>query len=118
PAAEPLLEAAVVGDRDDGALVGGQCFLQLLDEGEGDVVRRLVQDQQVGRVGCQPCQGESLPLSDGERRDRNRQVLFAEETERQQTVRVLVRRPRQPGLADEDLQQGTFGRRAGQLLGQ
>ena len=50
---EPLAEAAVVGDGDHCSRVRRERRLQVLDEVERDVVRRLVEDEEVRGPGRQ-----------------------------------------------------------------
>ena len=56
-------EPAVVGRDHDGAGSGVQGFLQLVGEGERDVVRGLVQEQDVRRAGDEDRQGEPAALA-------------------------------------------------------
>lgn len=67
-------EPAVVSGDYDRAGRGSQRLLQLLCQGERDVVRRLVQEQNVGRAGDEDRQGESAALAGAEGADRLTQV--------------------------------------------
>jgi hypothetical protein len=63
-------ELAIVGGDHDGAGGGPQSLLQLLGEGERDVVRGLVQEQDVRRTGDEDCQREPAALAGAEVADR------------------------------------------------
>jgi hypothetical protein len=63
-------EPAIVGGDDDSAGRGPQSLLQLLGEGERDVVRGLVQEEDVRRAGDEDRQGEPSALSGAEDADR------------------------------------------------
>ncbi len=81
------------------------------------MVGRLVQDEQVGGARHQARQFQPAPLADGQGRHRDRQVLLPEETEGQQTGRVLLGRAGKTGC--EGSQQGLPGRYdGGQFLRQ
>ena len=67
PAGDVVEEVAVVGDRDDRALVLGE---MLLEPGDGlgvEVVGGLVQQQQIGRAQQQPTERHAPALAAGER---------------------------------------------------
>ncbi len=51
--ADGVQHAAVVGDQQQGAVVGLQRLLQLLNGGQVQVVGRFIQDQQVDPAGLQ-----------------------------------------------------------------
>ena len=67
PAGDVVEEVAVVGDRDDRALVLGQVLLQPGDGLGVEVVGGLVQQQQVGRAQQQPAERHAPALAAGER---------------------------------------------------
>ena len=70
PAGDVVEEVPVVRDRDDGALVLGEEALEPADRLGVEVVRRLVEQQQVGRREQQPAERDAPPLAAGERRRR------------------------------------------------
>lgn len=67
---DALQEAAVVGDRDDGAAVRAQVFLQPAHGGRVEVVRRFVQQQQFGGGGQDAGEREARLLAAGQRAER------------------------------------------------
>ena len=69
PAGDVVEEVAIVGDGDDGALVVGEEALEPGHRLGVEVVRRLVEEQQVGRGEQQPAQRHAAPLAAGERLD-------------------------------------------------
>ena len=68
PARDVVEEVAVVGDGDDGALVRLEEALEPGDRLGVEVVRRLVEEQQVGRGEEEPAERDPAPLAAGERR--------------------------------------------------
>ena len=75
PLGHMVQEVAVVGDSDDGTLVGGQVLLQPQDRLGVEVVGGLVQEQQVGCLQEQLAQGHAAALAtrqDGDVRVRRR----------------------------------------------
>ena len=70
PAGDVVEEVAVVGDGDDGALVLLEEALEPRDRLGVEVVRRLVEQQQVGRGEQQPAERDAPALAAGERRRR------------------------------------------------
>ena len=78
PAGDVVEEVAVVGDRDDRALVLGEVLLQPGDRLGVEVVGRLVEQQQVGRAEQQPAERDAAALAAGERcRPRRRRAAGA-----------------------------------------
>ncbi len=67
PAGDVVEEVAVVGDRDDRALVLGQVLLEPGDRLGVEVVGGLVEQQQVGRAQQQPAERHAPALAAGER---------------------------------------------------
>lgn len=63
-----------MGHDDHGSFPLLQGLLQLLDETEGQVVRGLVKQQQVGGAGEQAREGEAAALARGEAADRDGEV--------------------------------------------
>ena len=70
PAGDVVEEVAVVRDGDDGAGVVREEALEPRDRLGVEVVRRLVEQQQVGRGEQQPAERDAPPLAAGERRRR------------------------------------------------
>ena len=70
PAGDVVEEVAVVGHRDDGARVVREVALEPGDRLGVEMVRRLVEEQQVGRREQQPAERDAAPLAAGERRRR------------------------------------------------
>ena len=70
PAGDVVEEVAVVRDGDDGALVVGEEALEPGDRLGVEMVRRLVEQQQVGRGEQQPAERDAAALAAGERRRR------------------------------------------------
>ena len=68
PAGDVVEEVPVVRDRDDGALVVGEEALEPEHRFGVEVVRRLVEQQQVGRREEQPAERDAPALAAGERR--------------------------------------------------
>ena len=66
PARDVVEEVAIVGDRDDGALVLLEVALEPRDRLGVEVVGRLVEEQQVGRREQQPAQRDAPALATGE----------------------------------------------------
>ena len=66
PAGDVVEEVPVVGDGDDGARVLGEEPLEPGDRLGVEMVRRLVQEQQVRRGQEQPAQSDAPPLASGE----------------------------------------------------
>jgi hypothetical protein len=64
--ADGLEEPAVVGDEDDGRVEGEQRFLEPLERLDVEVVRRLVEQQQVGLGGERPGERCARELAAGE----------------------------------------------------
>jgi hypothetical protein len=92
PACDVVEEVAVVGDRHDGALVALEMTLEPSDRLGVEVVRRLVEKQEVGRREQEPTERHAPPLAAGERRDVAVAVGQAERVHR--AVEVLVEAPR------------------------
>ena len=69
PLGDVVEEVAVVRDGDDRAGILGQVPLQPVDRFGVEVVRRLVEQQQVGLLQQQLAQGDAPPLAAGERLD-------------------------------------------------
>ena len=69
PLGDVVEEVAVVGDRDDGSGVFLQEAFEPVDRLGVEVVRGLVEQQQVGRREQQPAQRDAATLAAGERRD-------------------------------------------------
>ena len=67
PAGDVVEEVAVVGDGDHGALVVGEEALEPVDRLGVEVVRRLVEQQQVGRGEQQAAERDAAALAAGER---------------------------------------------------
>ena len=63
PARDVVEEVAIVGDRDDGALVLGEVALEPRDRLGVEVVRGLVEQQQVGRREQQPAERDAAALA-------------------------------------------------------
>ena len=66
PARDVVEEVAIVGDGHDGALVLLEVALEPADRLGVEVVRRLVEQQQVGRAEQQPAQRDAAALATGE----------------------------------------------------
>ena len=92
PAGDVVEEVPVVGDGDDGALVGLQVPLEPGDGLGVEVVRRLVEEQEVGRREQEPAERDAAPLAAGERRDVAVALGEAERVHR--AVERLVEAPR------------------------
>ena len=103
PAGDVVEEVAIVGDRDDRALVLGEVRLQPRDRLGVEVVRGLVEQQQVGRAEQQPAQRDAAALAAGELRDVGVGGRQAQRVHRVVDVRVEV--PRVGGV-DLRLQRG------------
>ena len=69
PARHVVEEVAVVGDRDDGAAIVGEEPLEPGHRLGVEVVRRLVEQQQVGRLQQQPAERDATALAARERAD-------------------------------------------------
>ena len=69
PARDVVQEVAVVGHRDDGAVVLLQMAFEPCDRLRVEMVRRLVEEQQVGLRQQQPAERDAAPFTAGERRD-------------------------------------------------
>ena len=92
PAGDVVEEVPVVGDGDDGALVGLQVPLEPGDGLGVEVVRRLVEEEEIGRREQEPAERDPAPLAAGERRDVAIALGEAERVHR--TVERLVEAPR------------------------
>ena len=77
PARDVVEEVAVVGDRDDGAVVLVQVALEPRDRLGVEVVGGLVEQQQVGLREQQPAQRDAAPLATRELRARRRRRAAA-----------------------------------------
>ncbi len=86
----PGAQTAVVGDQEQGAGVVGQGLLQVFDERRGEVVRRLVQQQDVAGTAQQAGQGQALALAGGQFGDPGRQAFGGEQAEREEAFGVLL----------------------------
>ena len=91
PACDVVEEVAVVGDRHDGALVALEMTLEPRDRLGVEVVRRLVEKQEVGRREQEPAERHAAPLAAGERRDVAVAVGQSQRVHR--AVEVLVEAP-------------------------
>ena len=69
PAGDVVEEVAIVGDRDDGARIVLEEALEPGDRFGIEMVRRLVEQEQVGRLEQQPAQRDAAPLAARERAD-------------------------------------------------
>ena len=69
PAGDVVEEVPVVRHRDDGALVVREEALEPCDRLRVEMVRRLVEQQQVGRREQQPAERDAAPLAAGQRGD-------------------------------------------------
>ena len=98
PAGDVVEEVAVVGDGDHGALVVGEEALEPVDGLGVEVVRRLVEEQQVGRGEEQAAERDAAALAAGERGD---VAVALGEPER--VHRAVERRVERPGVAAVDL---------------
>ena len=98
PAGDVVEEVAVVGDGDDGALVVGEEALEPRDRLGVEVVRRLVEQQQVGRREEQAAERDAAPLAARERRD-----VAVAVGQAQRVHRAVERRVERPGVAAVDL---------------
>ncbi len=76
--ADRLEEPAVVGDEDDGGVELDEVALEPLQRGDVEVVRRLVEQQQVGLGRQRPSQRSAGQLAAGEGRERALGLLGAE----------------------------------------
>lgn len=84
-------QAAVVGDQEDRARVVGEGLFQVLDQGRGQVVGGLVQQEDVAGAAQQACQGEALALARGQVGDPGGEAVRGEQAEGQEGFRVVVR---------------------------
>ena len=98
PAGDVVEEVAVVGDRDDRALVLGQVLLEPRDRLGVEVVGGLVEQQQVGRPQQQPAQRHAAALAAGELRD-----VGVAGRQAQRVHRVVELRVEVPGVGRFDL---------------
>ena len=87
-----------MGDGDDGALVLGEVALEPGDGLGVEVVRRLVEEQQVGRAEQQAAERDAALLAAGERRD-----VGVAGRQAQRVHRVLELRVEVPGVGGVDL---------------
>ena len=98
PAGDVVEEVAVVRDRDDGALVVGEEALEPGDRLGVEVVRRLVEQQQVGRGEQQPAERDAAALAARERLD-----VAVALGQPQRVHRAVEHRVERPGVAAVDL---------------
>src|SRR5690606_21958286 len=70
PARDVVEEVAVVRDGDDGPLVALEMLFKPLDRLRVQVVRRLVQQQDIGLLEKQSAEGDTPTLAPGEHTDR------------------------------------------------
>ena len=98
PAGDVVEEVAIVGDRDDRALVLGEVALEPVDGLGVEVVGRLVEQQQVGRGQQQAAQRDAAALAAGELRD-----VGVGGRQAQRVHRVLELRVEVPGVGGVDL---------------
>ena len=98
PAGDVVEEVAIVGDRDDRALVLGEVALEPGDGLGVEVVGRLVEQQQVGRAQQQAAQRDAAALAAGELRD-----VGVGGRQAQRVHRVLELRVEVPGVGGVDL---------------
>ena len=109
PAGDVVEEVAIVRDRDDGAGIVLEEALEPRDRLGVEVVGRLVEQQQIGRLQQQPAQRDAAPLAAGERRDVGVGRRQAQRVHRHLEPRVEIPRVRrfdlvlQPRLLVEDL---------------
>ena len=97
PAGDVVEEVAVVRDRDDRARVLLQEVLEPGDRLGVEVVRRLVEEQQVGRLQQQPAQRDAAALAAGQRRH-----VGVGRRQAQRVHRVLELRVEVPGAGGLD----------------
>ena len=97
PAGDVVEEISVVRDRDDGARVVLEEALQPRDRFGVEMVRRLVEQQQIGRLQQKPAQRHPAPLAARQRRDVGVRRRQAERVHRQIEARVEV-----PGVGGLD----------------
>ena len=118
PAGHVVEEVAVVGDRDDGALVVVQVALEPRDRLGVEVVGGLVEQQQVGLLEEQPAERDAAALAAGERGHVGVAGRQAQRVHR--LVDALVEAPRvggvDPLLDARELVGGLLGVVGGQLL--
>ena len=98
PAGDVVEEVPVVRDRDDGSLVVGEEPLEPEHRLRVQVVRRLVEQQQVGRREQQPAERDAPPLAARERR--HVAVAFGHAQRVHRVVELCVELP---GVAPVDL---------------
>ena len=107
PAGDVVEEVAIVGHRDDRALVLGQVTLQPRDRLGVEVVRGLVEEQQVRLAQQQAAQRDAAALTAGQRRD-----VGVGRRQAQRVHRVLDVRVEVPGVGGIDARL-----QVGELLG-
>ena len=98
PAGDVVEEVAIVGDGDDRALVLGEVALEPVDGLGVEMVRRLVEQQQVGGAQQQPAERDAAALAAGERRH-----VGVGGRQAQRVHRVLDRRVEVPSVGGVDL---------------
>ena len=98
PAGDVVEEVAVVRDGDDGARIVLEEALEPGDRLGVEVVGRLVEQQQVGRLQQQPAQRDAAPLAARERRD-----VGVRRRQPQRVHRELEPRVEVPGVGGLDL---------------
>src|SRR5262249_38942217 len=104
---QALQEAPVVRDHDNGSRVAGERRLELLDRLEIEIVRRLVEDEEIDAARLQPGEGWAGPLTGRERAARPFDMLCAESELGGQRPGILAT---EGAPADEALQELVFPR--------
>ena len=105
-----LEEPAVVRDEDHRRVEVGELLLEPLQGGDVEVVRRLVEEQQVGVAAERPRERGARQLAAGERPQRTVEVLVAE-AEAAQDGRLVVAPAVAPGVLEPALRFGVAPQR-------
>ena len=86
---EPIDEVAIVADRDDRAVVFTENGFQLLARGEIEVVRRLIEHEEIRLARGKARQREARALAAREHPDRAENLVAAEQEPREEIASVL-----------------------------